>query len=324
MELQTKVPLTHLNLVLDYRSEVLLLGSCFSNNMGQKLAYHQFKTLCNPFGIIFHPIPLAALLKQIVLQEPFTKDALFFYQEQWHSYLFHSNLSHPNPEVVLDKANAALKHTHTFLKSATHVFLTLGTAWGYILKGVVNKQSNAPYWVANCHKQPPSLFKKVLVNSNEISKALEEIHEALIVINANIQLVLTVSPIRHLKDGFVENNRSKAHLIAGVHHFITAVNNSKKVTYFPAYEIQMDELRDYRFYNPDLIHPNEMAIDYIWERLVKNCVSKPTLAVLEKVVKIQKGRAHKPFHETAMAHQKFIQKLQKEAAALQALYPHMF
>ena len=315
MELQTKVPLSHLNFQIDYNAQILLLGSCFSDHIGALFSKHQFNTISNPFGIIFHPIPLASLIQRIVHKNYFTEDAFFFHQEQWHSYELHSSMGRTNLSEALRNANEILDLTHNFLNKASHVFITLGTAWGYRLNNTI---------VTNCHKQSASLFHKELASISLIENALEQIQAAMMYLNPDLKVVYTVSPVRHLKDGFTENSIGKAHLLAGIHAQKEKAKDSKSVSYFPSYEIVMDELRDYRFYKMDLIHPNELAIAYIWESLVAGTFTAATKILLKEVVSIQNGLDHIPFNPTAEAHKKFLQTLGRRMAKIKRQYPHMF
>jgi len=315
MELQTKVPLSHLNFQIDYNAQILLLGSCFSDHIGALFSKHQFNTLSNPFGIIFHPIPLASLIQRIVQKNYFTEDAFFFHQEQWYSYELHSSMGRTNLSEALRNANEILDLAHNFLNKASHVFITLGTAWGYMLNNTT---------VTNCHKQYASLFHKELASISLIENALEQIQDAMTYLNSDLNVVYTVSPVRHLKDGFTENSIGKAHLLAGIHAHKEKAKDSKSVSYFPSYEIVMDELRDYRFYKMDLIHPNELAIAYIWESLEAGTFTAATKILLKEVVSIQNGLDHRPFNPTAEAHKKYLQTLGRRMAKIKRQYPHMF
>jgi len=315
MELQTKVPLSHLNFQIDYNAQILLLGSCFSDHIGALFSKHQFNTLSNPFGIIFHPIPLASLIQRIVQKNYFTEDAFFFHQEQWYSYELHSSMGRTNLSEALRNANEILDLAHNFLNKASHVFITLGTAWGYMLNNTT---------VTNCHKQYASLFHKELASISLIENALEQIQDAMTYLNSDLNVVYTVSPVRHLKDGFTENSIGKAHLLAGIHAHKEKAKDSKSVSYFPSYEIVMDELRDYRFYKMDLIHPNELAIAYIWESLEAGTFTAATKILLKEVVSIQNGLDHRPFNPNAEAHKKFLQTLGRRMAKIKRQYPHMF
>jgi len=314
MNLQTKITISPSQTPIDYHSKILLMGSCFSDHMAQKFEQGQFQCLANPFGVVFHPMALATLFKRAASQEFFVASDLFSSQEGWYSFYFHSSMSHPSKEEVLKMANQALDLLYEFLCSATHIYLTLGTAWGYTLKKAPN------FWVANCHKQAASIFDKKLASPLEIVAALEQIQGSIKFLNPNAQLVLTVSPVRHLKDGFVENNQSKAHLIQAVHTHLKQKNTS----YFPAYEIQIDELRDYRFYAADMLHPSPLAVQYIWERFKDYALATHVLKTLEQVKKIQSGLDHRPFKPEATAHLTFLAGLQSQISSLQKKYPWMF
>ena len=313
LKLQTNISLQSAEYPISYDSQLLLLGSCFATNIGKKLDYFQFRNLQNPFGILFNPKAIATFLWRVVSEEQYIKDDLFFHNEQWHCFDAHSELSDPDAALVLERLNTALSQTLEQLSRASHIILTLGTAWGYRLKALDEI-------VANCHKIPQSEFEKVLLPITAVQLYLEEIVNYLKAINPTIQIVLTISPIRHLKDGFVENTRSKAHLIAGVQEF---VSRTTQVQYFPAYELQMDELRDYRFYDRDMVHPNALAIDYIWERFCKVYMTDQTLETMEQVATVQKGTAHRPFNPKSEQHQKFLQTLEKRKQTLQSSYPFM-
>jgi len=216
---------------------------------------------------------------------------------------------------ALRNANEVIDLGHDFLKKASHVFVTLGTAWGYMLNHTT---------VTNCHKQPGDLFQKELASITAIENALAKIQDALVKINPDLKLIYTVSPVRHLKDGFIENTIGKAHLLAGIHSHKENTKDLKTVAYFPSYEIVMDELRDYRFYKMDLIHPNELAIAYIWESLVEATFTPPTKKILKEVISIKNGLEHRPLNPTAEAHKKFLHTLETRMAKIKEQYPHMF
>ncbi len=313
MNLQTNIPLKRTKNPINYDSQILLLGSCFASNIGKKLAYFQFRNLQNPFGILFHPKAIATFLWRVASQERYVAEDLFFHNEQWHCFDAHSALSDADPQVVLDRLNRALMQTLSQIRNATHVVLTLGTAWGYRLKALDEI-------VANCHKIPQTEFDKVLLTVAEVETYLKEIRNYIKAINPTIQLIVTVSPVRHLKDGFVANTRSKAHLIAGVHQFIDQTANAQ---YFPAYELQIDELRDYRFYDQDMLHPSALAVDYIWERFCEVYMTTEAKEVMEQVVIVQKGLAHRPFNPQSVQHQKFVQTLEMRKRALLSSYAFM-
>ena len=312
MNLLTKIPLTKSKNTIDYSSQLLLLGSCFSENIGAKLEYYKFQGLQNPFGILFHPLAIERLIEKSVNQELFTEEDVFNENQQWHSFDAHSSLSNPSKEQIITDLNNAISRTSTQVNTASHIIITLGTAWMY-------RKTSSNKVVANCHKVPQSNFTKELLSVEEVVKSLKQVITFVQSVNPTVQFIFTVSPVRHLKDGFLENQRSKAHLIAAIHQVL----NEDRVSYFPSYELMMDELRDYRFYANDMIHPNETAIEYIWEKFrlvwIKDCMDDH----MKKVDEIQRGLQHRPFNPDSEAHQKFLTSLRRKIAYIQKAYPFM-
>jgi hypothetical protein len=315
MKLQTQVPIVSSPYPIGYHSEILLLGSCFANHIGSKLAHHKFKTTLNPFGILFHPVSIANLVVRVLKDQKFTEEDLFLHQEQWHSFEVHSELSRSSKVELLHTLNKQLELFKQKISSGTHLILTLGTSWGY-------EQKANGKWVANCHKLPQKVFKKLLSSPSEVLDSLTTLLTNIRLLNPDMALCLTISPVRHLKDGFVENQRSKAHLVAAVHQMLQSVS-PQKVYYFPAYELMMDELRDYRFYESDMVHPNALAVDYIWEKFMGSCISNDVMGTMEAVSEVQKGLAHKAFNPTSKQHQEFEMALQRKIKGLTKTYPHI-
>ena len=310
MELVTRVPLEPEQPGIGYDSKILLLGSCFVEHIGDKLEYFKFHTLQNPFGILFHPAAISGFLEKVRSGYIFSSEDVFQHNERWHSFDAHSDLSHPEKETVLQELNRGLEISRTFLKEATHVVITPGTAWAYSL-------IETGRTVANCHKVPQKNFQKSL---RQVEEDLTSSVEVIRSLNADVEIIFTVSPVRHLRDGFVENQQSKARLISGVHKVISS---SEDCHYFPSYEIMMDELRDYRFYAADMVHPNSIAVDYIWEKFSKVWIAPEAERVMNEVERIRKGLAHKPFNETSEAHQKFLKDLHKRINLLQEMFPQI-
>ncbi|WP_109302775.1 GSCFA domain-containing protein [Aquimarina sp. AU474] len=310
MNLQTKISLLPKEPRIDYQSEVVMLGSCFAENIGEKFEYYKFKNLINPFGILFHPKAIETFLWMAVQDEKYTEADLFFNNGHWHCFDAHSSLSGPNKDKLISDLNSALLHSKKKISTATHICITLGTAWVYRLKTL-------DLVVANCHKVPQKEFAKELLSIEEISQCIHNCIHLIRNLNPTTQIVFTVSPVRHAKDGFVANTRSKSHLIAAIHN---AVEQDKNLCYFPSYEIVMDELRDYRFYNVDMIHPSELAIQYIWERFSEVWFSENTINTMKKVEEIQKGLAHRPFHPESKQHLSFLQNLEQKKQKLQQEY----
>jgi len=312
MKLLTEIPLSKAKYQIDYSSRLLILGSCFSENIGSKLTYFKFPSLQNPFGIFFHPLAIENMVNRVVQQQNYIANDIFYLNERWHCFNVHSELSNVSKEQLLNHLNSTLKETYEYLQVATHVSITLGTAWVYrfVESGQV---------IANCHKVPQSKFTKELLGIDAIVESLKNIQSMISVINPSIEFIFTVSPVRHLKDGFVENQLSKAHLIGAVHEIVKGENTS----YFPSYEIMMDELRDYRFYAKDMIHPNEIAIDYIWEKFAEVWIDNSVLDVMNKVSEIQRGLQHRAFNPSGEAHLKFIKSIHEKITYIRKTYPFM-
>lgn len=307
MNFRTQLPQFKVYNQIDYNSKLLLIGSCFTENIGSKLEYFKFQNTINPFGILFHPKAIENLITNSINQKEYTEDDLIFHNERWHCFEAHSELSDSSKEVLLNKLNTTIKSTYEQLNNATHIIITLGTAWVY-------REITSDKIIANCHKIPQKHFLKELLTVDEISESLEAIITLIKSINPTIQTIFTVSPIRHLKDGFIENSRSKAHLTSAILAVISPRNHSH---YFPSYEIMMDDLRDYRFYESDMIHPNKTAISYIWDQFKNIWIANSTNSLMEKIDTIQKGLQHRPFNKDSEQHQTFLKKLQNKITTLE-------
>ena len=288
MILQTQIPLSRQpDNHIDYQSKLVLLGSCFAENIAEKFEYYKFQTTFNPFEIIFNPLSIEKLLSKSIQKDYFTEADVFYHNEQWHCYDVHSKLSHSSKEELLIQ---------------------------------LNNQT-----VANCHKVPQNYFTKVLLSIEDISQSLCSIVENVLRINPKAKFIFTVSPVRHIKDGFVENTQSKAHLISAIHQFLNQLSsiNNQQSFYFPSYELLMDELRDYRFYTDDMLHPNQIAINYIWEKFNDVWIHSKAYKTMGIVESIQKGLQHQPFNPETQTHQQFVKTLEANQIALQNQFPHM-
>lgn len=311
MQFRTKIPFKKQQFnQIDYNANILLLGSCFTENIGAKLDYFKFQNTINPFGILFHPRAIENLILNAINEKEYTEESVFFHNEQWHCFEAHSKLSNPSKRVLLQNLDDANKLTHQQIHKSTHIIITLGTAWCY-------RFIESDTIVANCHKIPQKKFLKELLTVDEIVESLKAIIVLIRSINNNTSILFTISPVRHLKDGFIENQQSKSHLISAIHQ----ITNGHNVSYFPSYEIMMDELRDYRFYNEDMIHPNQTAINYIWEKFRETWMSDNTIQVMEEVDDIQKGLAHRPFNPESEQHRQFLISLQQKMETLQKAFP---
>nr|WP_294774154.1 GSCFA domain-containing protein [uncultured Flavobacterium sp.] len=312
MNFTTKVPVKPYEFSINYDSKLLLLGSCFAENMGEKFDYFKFRIDTNPFGIIFNPVSIEKLVDRIVNQRLFIESDIFFHNDLWHCFEVHSEVSQVDKDAFLQRVNDTVKSMHRQITEATHIIITYGTSWVY--------RSNATNEiVANCHKVPQSEFSKEILSPETIQQSIQNTITLIQKVNPDCKFIFTISPVRHLKDGFEENQRSKAHLIAAVN-----ASNTQHPTpnYFPSYEIMMDELRDYRFYADDMLHPSQAAIDYIWIRFFENYVNPNCFATMQEVCNIQKGLAHRPFNPNTKSHQQFLETLNQKIVKLQSQFPH--
>ena len=296
---------------IDYQSKLLLLGSCFSKHIGDQLSYFKFQVVQNPLGILFHPKAIERLITSAISKKEYGEKDIFMHNERWHSFDAHSELSALSKNNVLSNLNLAIEKTGNQLVQATHLIITLGTAWVY-------RHIESDRIVANCHKVPNKHFLKELLSVDAITESLSAIIALVSNINPKVTIIFTVSPVRHLKEGVVENLRSKSHLITGLHRVIDAED---RVFYFPSYELMMDELRDYRFYAGDMIHPNETAIQYIWNTFERVWISKLELAIMSQVDAVQKRLNHTPFHPKSEEHRLFLERLSEDIKSLEQRLP---
>lgn len=316
MQFTTPIPIQQGAPAIDYNSRIVSLGSCFAVNIGQKFDYFKFRNITNLFGILFHPPAIEKIIGFAVNGTTFTEADIFFHNERWHSFDAHSDLSARESNLLLANLNSAASTLGNELKQASHIIITLGTAWVYRFTA-----SNA--LVANCHKVPQKEFSKELLSVDAISQSLLNISELIISANPDAKIIFTVSPVRHIKDGFTENQWSKANLISALHSTLQLPPLGGRGLYFPSYEIMMDELRDYRFYADDMIHPNQVAIDYIWQQFTKAWITEEAQRTMAMADNIQKSLLHRPFNPDSESHKKFIANLGTKIALLQEQHPHI-
>lgn len=318
MNFTTKIDIPQNPNPIDYNSKIVSLGSCFAENIGDKFQYFKFQSATNTFGIIFNPVSIERIIDRVVNDILFTEEDIFFHNERWHCFEVHSDLSHSKAEEFLENLNQILVETKKQLQEATHIIITYGTSWVY-------RNIERDAIVANCHKVPQKQFDKELLSVSIIEKSIENTINLIQTINPNFSFIFTVSPVRHLKDGFVENQWSKANLITAIHEKLRFTKNCdlKTAIYFPSYEIMMDELRDYRFYAEDMLHPNQTAIDYIWERFSESFIDENSFQAMKEVQEIQKGLNHRSFNPDSEQHLKFISKLHQKINFIKEKFPHM-
>ena len=319
MKFRFELDVKKLTTPITHQHKLLLIGSCFTENMGEKLEKFKFTTLQNPHGILFNPVSVAEALTDYVEARRYAEADLFHYNEAWHSWRHHSRFSGIVADEALKKINHSIQEAHAFLKETEFVFITLGSAWTYSLtEKALN--ANPGNVAANNHKAPADWFSRRLLSMEDVLRVLDNAIHRLFLFNPKIKIIFTISPVRHLRDGAVENNRSKAVLISAVHHL---VNKFDRLHYFPAYELVIDDLRDYRFYSEDLVHPNYFATQYVWEKFVGACLDDRTQKLMDEIQAINIAFQHKAFNPSSQQHQKFLQTYYSKTKALQEAYPHL-
>lgn len=312
MEFRTEIKQLPFSFWINHQSKIMMLGSCFSENVGLRLQKYKFQCTINPFGTIFNPISIAKLINWSLTEHTISADDLVQNQEVYYHLDMHSNLSDNDPLALTELINHRLSQAYSYLKSNNVLFITLGSSIAYLH----NERGEI---VANCHKIPQALFTKKILSINESFEALTRAFDQLESINPTIKIVLTVSPVRHTRNGIIEDHRSKARIIELCHSLTETLEN---VSYFPAYEIMMDDLRDYRFYEKDLIHPNEIAIDYIWGKFSNLFFDQNTQNLNSKIEKILTALNHKARNIESIQHQAFLIQIEEEINMLKSSFPH--
>ena len=307
-DLLTKVVVPNSGRKIGYDDKLLLLGSCFADNIGEKFGAHYFQMLSNPYGTLYNPASIAAILSPIAnSQSPISNLPIIEWGGLWHSMLHHGSFSHPDRAEVVLRCEQSRKLLHSFLQEATVVIVTFGTAWVYEYEGKV---------VSNCHKMPANRFVRRRLSVDEIVAMWQPLLQAM----SDKHWIFTVSPIRHIKDGLHENQLSKAILLQAVEELVNKAN-SDKVGYFPSYEILLDELRDYRFFAEDMVHPSPVAVEYIWQRFVDTYMTADTQNEMRTLYQLWRDRHHRFLHPESDEAQLFTQQIKTRLQLLQSRYP---
>lgn len=284
MKLRTELSFSKAAFDINYQTPMLGIGSCFVENMGQKLVEKQLPFHQNPFGIVYNPLSIAAQLDILTTEKRFIESDLLNINGLFHSWLHHGFYSDDSVFSTLNNINSAIDDARLFLKNTKRLFLTFGSATVYAL-------NTTGETVSNCHKAPPQYFNKKRLSTTEIVAAFLPILEKLSTQIVDLQVIITISPVRHLRDGLIENNLSKATLLLATDELTQKLPN---VSYFPAYELVIDDLRDYRFFERDMMHPTAQAVDYIWQFFSETYFSEETKTVIREVEKIKAMQAHRP------------------------------
>ncbi|MGB1248199.1 MAG: GSCFA domain-containing protein [Chitinophagales bacterium] len=287
---------------INHQEKTLLIGSCFSQNIGNRLKQQKFQTLINPYGILYNPISIFDCLEEIVSKKEYQAANIDVHNSIFHSKNHHSDFSALAENEIIQNINISIEKAHHFLKQAKHIIITFGTAWVYEYDGKI---------VGNCHKMPNHLFEKRILSVEEIVLQAKKAIHSLRVFNPDLKFIFTLSPVRHLKDGFEENQVSKSILRLAIDKMI---KENTSTHYFPAYELVLDDLRDYRFYKQDRVHPTEEAVDYVWNKFSDSFFTEQTKSLNTEIEKINQALAHRPQFEESEAHQDFLHKLNERIA----------
>lgn len=314
MDFRTVVDLPRNTLSLSHQERLLLMGSCFTENMGRLLVDHKFSCDVNPFGVLYNPASLSQALRRVLSGIPFCGEELFFFREQYHSYMHHGSFSDQNAEEALAKMNARLLEAHRNFSTLNHLIITWGTSWVYQL-------NETGQIVSNCHKVPDEKFTRRRLSVQEIVDDYRELIREMKEVNPSLKIIWTVSPIRHLKDGMHGNQLSKATLLLAVEELQQLFPHG--TVYFPSYEIVLDDLRDYRFYADDMLHPSPVAIRYIWNCFAECFFGEETLLVMKEIESIVKSLNHKPFRPQSAEYSRFLGQILLNIERLKEKYPNL-
>ena len=314
MNFRTPIKTDKLKRQINHKTPVVMMGSCFTDNVGDKLTKYLFDVVVNPFGVTYNPLSVKKGISQLLSREKYSEEDLHLHNELWFSFDHYTKFSASDKVEALRKINDEFQKAKEKLRSAGFLIITFGTAFSYRFK-------ETGEIVCNCHKIPASQFERNILSPKNMIGEYEELMKQLLKLNPELQVLFTVSPVRHLKDGLIENQRSKAALLLAVNEIIQLFPDSAH--YFPSYEIMMDDLRDYRFYDADMVHPNSQAIDYIWERFLETVVSPESLNIITKVDPLLKARSHRPLHTDTEAYKKFSDQLSFKEAELKNIYPFL-
>jgi len=298
---------------ISYNTPVLFMGSCFTENIGNKMDKLKFPTIVNPFGVLYNPSSVRSGLEILLDNRDFNEKDLHFFNDQWFSFYHDTEFSNENKDECLKKINTSVNEAREHLRSAKYLIITFGTAWIYEYKKTENV-------VSNCHKIPAKEFERRKLGVEDIfvqwAKLLNRIEDY----NPNLKIIFTVSPVRHWKDGAVQNQLSKSTLILAINQLMKIFDN---VEYFPAYEIMMDDLRDYRFYADDMLHPSNVAIEYIWDYFKQTFFDKKTINIIDEVNQVIQAENHRPINPDSINHKKFIENLNRKRELLKQKYPFL-
>ena len=313
MNFRTQVELPVKEAEIRHSEQIVLFGSCFAENIGNLLRENKFRCDMNPFGVLYNPLSIVCALNQILERKEYREEDLFLSKGVWHSWMHHSQFSSASSTECLDKINYRLRKSFTELSCADWLIITWGTAYVYLHQ---EKQEV----VGNCHKQSEKMFKRLMLNVDTIIEEYQAVLSEIKKCNPKLKVLLTVSPIRHVRDGMHGNQLSKATLLLAANEICRTCSDC---FYFPSYEIVMDELRDYRFYAEDMVHPSQMTIEYIWECFSQCYFSQETQAVMREWAEIRRALNHKPYYPESEAYRTFLSQIVLKIVRMKEKLPYL-
>jgi len=313
IKFRTEIDFAEFKKKMGYRYQSLMVGSCFAENIGSYLQELCIPIMVNPFGILYNPISIANSLELLLNKKKFTEQDLFYSNGLYNSFSHHSRFSGSDPVETLERINIKIAEASEILKNSGHLFITFGTSW--VFKHKINNTV-----VSNCHKLPAATFDRYRLSIEQINERWIPLIEKLRRINPNLHIVFTVSPIRHLKDGAHENQLSKSTLLMAIEE-LTSQYGEELISYFPSYELVLDELRDYRFYAADMTHPSEVAVDFIREKFVAAILDQEAKTVMAELEKILSALKHKTLNNNDKGYISFIENQIEKTNQLQIKYP---
>lgn len=316
MQLTTPVTLQKNDIEITHKSNIMLLGSCFAQNIGNRLQAGKFNVCTNPFGIIYNPLSISTVLHRAISGEEFTADSpeISESNERWHSILHHSDFSRRTKEELITTINSSLQAAHNCIQNADILIITFGTAYVYTR----NCDGRV---VSNCHKMPAKEFTRRLLSVDEITECMSRVLTPITEARPGVKIIFTVSPIRHLRDGAHDNQLSKATLLLAIEQLQKRYMHN--AAYFPAYEIVLDELRDYRFYADDMAHPAPIAVEYIWQQFADTHISSSSQALCHTIEDINRALAHRPFDAESNSYKEFVRNTLKKIDTVQTMHPYL-
>ncbi len=322
MQFQVPIDIKPFQPAIQYTHRLLLMGSCFTEHIGNYLQDVKFNLLQNPNGILFDPISVCNSLISYIENKQYGPEDIFCFNDGWHSWQHHSRYSGITAEECLQSINQSQLAAHLFLKQTDWLIITLGSSFVYKFSKEMpaHLQVSSKGHAANCHKAPAQFFNKYLLSIEETISALDNTIHRLRQYNPDVKIVFTISPVRHIRDGVVQNNRSKARLLEAVHHLVAKFSG---LYYFPAYELVIDVLRDYRFYDVDMVHPNYAATTFVLEHFSNACMSEDSRKLMEEIRKVVIAQKHKPFNPGSEQHKMFLNSFLQKTKHLQEQHPYL-